>query len=138
MQFVVAGLEHYRLGERHLQLRQQIEAVYRSVEPRGNAPEPERQLQRKVQALRGQGGGALMPMLESVGAAAHAIDGVALQSLTYSERQNEVRLSFSAGSFADVEKLRQTIASKGLQAQLVGSSADGARTRAQMRISAAH
>jgi len=134
-QFAVAGLEHYRLGERHLQLRQQIDAVYRSVEPRGNAPEPERQLQRKVQALRGQGHGALMPLLERVGAAAHSIDSVALQSLTYSERQGEVRLSFSAGSFADVEKLRQTIAGKGLEAQLVGSSADGARTRAQMRIS---
>ena len=132
----MAGIEHRRLGERHLQLRQQIEALYRSVEPRGNAPEPERQLQRKVQALRGQGGAALMPLLQSVGAAVHGIDGVALQSLSYSDRQQEVRISFSAGSFADVEKLRQAIAAKGLEAQLVGSSADGSRTRAQMRVSA--
>lgn len=134
VQFAVAGLEHYRLDQRHLQLRQQIEAVYRSVEPRGHAPEPERQLQRKVQSLRGGSGAALLPLLERVGAAVHAIDGVALQSLTYSERQGEVRLSLSAGSFADVEKLRQAIAAKGLDAQLVGSSADGSRTRAQMRI----
>jgi general secretion pathway protein L len=136
VQFAVAGLEHYQLKQRHLQLRQQIEAVYRSVEPQGYAPEPERQLQRKVQALRGVGGAALMPLLEKIGAAVHAIDGVALQSLTYSERQSEVRLSFSAASFADVEKLRQAIAAKGLDAQLVGSSADGSRTRAQMRVKA--
>jgi type II secretion system protein L len=134
VQFAVAAVQHWQLSERNLELRRQIEQVYRSVEPQGAVVEPERQLRRKVQALQGQSAGALLPLLEQVGGALRSIDGIALQNLTYSERQGEVRLNLSAPSFADVEKLRQALAAKGLRAELVGSNADGDRTRAQMRI----
>lgn len=135
LQFAAAGVENWQLRERDVALRRQIEQTYRSVEPRGVLVEPERQLRRRVEALRGQGGGAVLPLLAQVGEALHSVEGVTLFSLSFSERQHELRLSLGAASFADVERLRQTIAGRGLKAELVGSSADGERTRAQLRIS---
>lgn len=135
LQLAAAGLENWQLRERDVALRRQIEQTYRAVEPRGMLVEPERQLRRKVEALRGQGGGAVLPLLARVGEVLQGIEGVTLFSLSYSERQHELRLSLGAASFADVERLRQGIASRGLKAELVGSSADGDRTRAQLRIS---
>ena len=131
---VVGGVQHYRLNKQNIALRQQIEEVYRSVEPRGIVNDPELQLRRKVQALKSHQGGAVLPLLEQVGEALKSIDGVSVQNLTYSERQSELRVSLSAGAFKDVEAIRAAIANKGLNAQLVGSNTDGDKTRAQLRI----
>lgn len=130
----VGGVQHYRLNKQNIVLRQQIEEVYRSVEPRGVVNDPELQLRRKVQALKSHQGGAVLPLLQQVGEALKSIDGVAVQNLTYSERQSELRVSMSASAFKDVEAVRAAIANKGLNAQLVGSNTDGDKTRAQLRI----
>jgi general secretion pathway protein L len=134
VQWGVMLVQHFQLQKRNVALRQQIEQIYRGVEPRGVVTEPERQLRRKVEALRGQRGGAVMPLLQQVGSAVTGVAGVKIQNMTYNERQGEIRLSLNAAAFKDVEALRGTIAAKGLNAQLVGSSADGDKTRAQLRI----
>ncbi|MFT3930041.1 MAG: type II secretion system protein GspL [Spongiibacteraceae bacterium] len=131
---IVGGVQHYRLNKQNIALRQQIEEVYRSVEPRGVVNDPELQLRRKVQALKDREGGAAMPLLQQVGDALKSVDGISVQNLTYSERQGELRVSMSAGAFKDVETVRAAIANKGLNAQLVGSNTDGDKTRAQLRI----
>lgn len=134
VQFAVAGVQHYRLQQQNLNLRQQVEQTYREIEPRGVVANPELQLRRKVEALQGRQGGGLMPVLQQVGGALTGVNGVTLNNITYSERQGEVRINLSAASFKDVETVRGAIAAKGLKAQLVGSNADGEKTRAQLRI----
>jgi general secretion pathway protein L len=129
-----AGLQHYRLSKQNVALRQQIEEVYRSVEPRGVINEPELQLRRKLQALQTHQGGGVLLLLQQVGGVLKTIDGIAVQNLTYSEHQGELRVSLSAKSFKDVETARAAIANVGLKAQLVGSNTDGDKTRAQLRI----
>jgi type II secretion system protein L len=127
-------IQHQRLERQNVDLRRQIEQAYRSVEPRGAMVEPERQLRRKVLALQGQHGGGALALLQQVGAALKGVAGVGVQNLTYSDRQGEIRLSISAAAFKDVEAVRAAIAAGGLDAQLIGSNADGERTRAQLRI----
>lgn len=134
VQFGVSGLQHRQLQKENVALRQQIEQIYRSVEPSGAVVEPERQLRRKVEGLRGGQGSAVMPVLQRLGGAIKSIDGISIQTLGYSEKQHELRLNVIAGSFKDVESLRAAIAATGLDAQLAGSNADGEKTRAQMRI----
>jgi type II secretion system protein L len=134
VQFVVAGVQHYRLQKDNLALRQQVEQIYRSVVPAGAVVEPERQLRRKVEAMRGGQGSAVMPLLHTLGSAIAATKGVSIQSLNYVEKQHELRLNIIASSFRDVEALRTAIESGGLQAQLIGSNADGEKTRAQLRV----
>ncbi|HET8712025.1 MAG TPA: type II secretion system protein GspL [Spongiibacteraceae bacterium] len=130
----VGGVQHYRLNKQNIALRQQIEEMYRSVEPRGVVNDPELQLRRKLQALQGHQGGAVLPLLQQVGGALKSIDGIAVQNLTYSEHQGELRVSLSANAFKDVEAVRAAIANTGLNAQLVGSNTDGDKTRAQLRV----
>ncbi len=137
-QMLVMGVQHYRLNKQNIALRQQIEAVYRSVEPRGVVNDPELQLRRKVQALQGHQGSAALPLLQQVGSALKSVGGISVQNLTYSERQSELRLSISAATFKDIESVRAAIEKTGLSAQLVGSNADGDKTRAQLRISERH
>lgn len=131
---IVGGVQHYRLNKQNIALRQQIEEVYRSVEPRGVVNDPELQLRRKVQALKSRQGGAALPLFQQVGDVLKSIEGIAVQNLTYSERQGELRVNMSAHTFKDVEAVRAAIANKGLTAQLVGSNTDGDKTRAQLRI----
>lgn len=138
VQFMVAGFQHHQLQKENIALRQQVEQIYRSVEPAGAVVEPERQLQRKVKALQGSQGSAVLPLLQRLGGAIKSINGITIQTLGYSEKQNELRLNIIAGSFKDVESLRAAIVAAGLDAQLVSSSADGdatnPKTRAQLRI----
>lgn len=131
-------MQHHQLQKENVALRQQVEQIYRSVEPSGAVVEPERQLRRKVEALRVGQGSAVMPLLQRLGGAIKSIDGISIQTLGYSEKQRELRLSVVAGSFKDVEALRAAIAATGLDAQLAGTNADGEKTRAQMRISEPH
>jgi type II secretion system protein L len=131
---IAGGVQHYRLNKQNIALRQQIEAVYRTVEPRGVVNDPELQLRRKLQALQSHQGGSVLPLLQQVGGALKTIDGIAVQNLTYSEHQGELRVSLSANAFKDVEAVRVAIANTGLNAQLVGSNTDGDKTRAQLRI----
>lgn len=138
VQFFVAGVQHYRLKKDNLALRQQVEQIYRSVVPAGAVVEPERQLRRKVEAMRGGQGSAVMPLLQSLGSAIAATQGVSIQSLNYVEKQHELRLNIIAPSFRDVETLRTAIEAGGLQAQLIGSNADGEKTRAQLRVAQSH
>jgi general secretion pathway protein L len=130
----VGGVQHHRLNKQNIALRQQIEDVYRTVEPRGVVNDPEVQLRRKLQALQSRQGGAVLPLLQQVGGALKSIEGIAVQNLTYSEHQGELRVSLSASAFKDVEAVRAAIANTGLNAQLVGSNTDGDKTRAQLRV----
>lgn len=138
VQLIVMGIEHRSLSKQNIALRQQIEAVYRTVEPRGVVNDPELQLKRKVQALQGRQGGAALPLLQQVGTAIKGAAGITVQNLTYSERQGELRLSITAGAFKDIEAVRAAMEKVGLDAQLVGSNADGDKTRAQLRITERH
>jgi type II secretion system protein L len=129
------GVAHHRLYKQNIALRQQIEAIYRSVEPRGIVNDPELQLRRKLKALQGHQGSGVMPLLQQVGGALKKIDGVTVQNFTYSEQQGELRVSVTATAFKAVEAARAAIAASGLNAQLIGSNTDGDKTRAQLRIS---
>lgn len=131
---LVLGIQHYRLDRRNLELRQQIETVYREVEPRGVVNDPELQLRRKLQALQSNHGSDVLPLFQQVGAVLKSIDGVSVQNMTYSGQQGELRLSLTAAAFKDIEAVRVAIANTGLNAQLIGSNADGDKTRAQLRI----
>lgn len=138
VQFIVMGVEHRSLNKQNIALRQQMEAVYRTVEPRGVVNDPELQLRRKVEGLQGKQGGAALPLLQQVGSALKGIPGISVQQLTYSERQGEFRLSVTAATFKDIEAARLAMEKVGLDAQLVGSNADGDKTRAQLRITERH
>lgn len=128
-------LTQQQLESENIALRSSIEQTYRSVVPKGAVVDPEKQLRRKVSTLKGSGGGqGFMSMMEKVGAVVNADKAVAIDGINYNEKQGEIRLSLLANEFKNVEDVRSKIQQAGFTAELAGSSADGDKTRARLRI----
>lgn len=134
LQFALTGLDYRRQAADNLVLRQAIEASFREAMPRGAMVEPERQLQRRLDALRGSGDAGFVALLEPVGRLLAERPSVSLDSLNYVQAQRELRLTINAERFADVEALRQALNQAGLSAELAGSNSDGQQTKARLRI----
>jgi type II secretion system protein L len=122
------------LEARNIELRTEIETTYRSVVPRGAVMDPERQLRRLLNTLKGSNSEGFIVLFDPVGRELSSIQGLSLQSLNYTEKQAEIRLTVLANSFDDVETVRARLEKRGLNAALEGSNAEGDKTRARLRI----
>ncbi|MEH6911925.1 MAG: type II secretion system protein GspL [Oceanicoccus sp.] len=134
IQIVASYTQLTVLDDRNIALRKQIETHYRNVVPKGAVMDPERQLRRKVNTLKGSTGSGFVSLLVQIGPVLKSIEGISLQSLNYSEKQSEFRITILAPGFDDVETVRTNLEKLGLTAELTGSSADGSNTRARLRI----
>lgn len=135
VQFVVTIGQQQLLESRNLDLRADIEAAYRTVVPRGAVIDPERQLKRKVNQLQNSDGVGFIAGFAKVSRVLSALEGLSIQSLNYSGKQGELRLTIVANTFDDVETARANLEKTGLKAELTGSSAEGEKTRARLKVS---
>lgn len=134
LKLTVNIVEQQTLETRNVQLRAEIEQAYRSAIPKGALMNAEKQLRRKVEAMKGGNSQSFVALLEKVSAVMATVEGINLQSVNYTEQRSEFRLTLVANSFDDIEKLRRGLEQKGLKAELTGSSAEGSKTRARLRI----
>ncbi|GAB5414797.1 MAG: GspL family type II secretion system protein XcpY [Congregibacter sp.] len=131
-------LELSRLEDANLALRAETEAVYRALNPRGVLQDPERQLQRQLDALKGSSSsGSFLPLLDPLAQQLAAQDGVVLGNLNYSGSNGQIRVSLLAKDFAQVEQIRAGLVERGLDATLDNSSRSGQGVRARLRLEAA-
>lgn len=131
-------LELLRLEDANLALRAETEAVYRSLNPKGVLQDPERQLQRQLDALKGSSSsGSFLPLLDPLAQQLAAQDGVVLGNLNYSGSNGQIRVSLLAKDFAQVEQIRAGLVERGLNATLDNSSRSGQGVRARLRLEAA-
>lgn len=135
VQFAATIFQQQLLASRNLDLRADIEAAYRTVVPRGAVIDPERQLKRKVDQLQNSDGVGFMAGFAKISRVLSALEGISIQSLNYSGRQGELRLTLIANTFEDVETARTNLEKQGLKAELTGSSAEGEKTRARLKVS---
>lgn len=135
VQFVTIIIQQQWLESRNLDLRADIEAAYRTVVPRGAVIDPERQLKRKVNQLQNSDGVGFIAGFAKISQVLSALEGLSIQSLNYSGKQGELRLTIVANTFDDVETARANLDKVGLKAELTGSSADGDKTRARLKVS---
>lgn len=128
-------LDLQRLERENLVLRQEIQSLYRQVNPRGAVVDAQKQLGRQLSSLRGSGGESTFTgLLAPLGVLFTPGSGLALASLNYSQRNAELRINLLADNFADVEALRQALEGAGYIAALESSSRSGDRVRARLRI----
>ena len=122
------------LENQNAQLSRQIEESFREVVPVGRMIDPVRQLERKVTGLSVEGSSRFIQLFASVAEVVDASTGTQIQSLTYSEEPEELRLTLLASDFAEVEAIRVKLEQRDLVAELTGSSNEAAGTRARLRI----
>lgn len=115
-------------------LRQEIEQTYRDVVPKGKLVDAQKQLQRRVKALQGEAGSGFIRIYRGVADAVESVDGVSMRSMSYSDKQGEMRITLIAPSFNDIERLRAAIDGGDISAELSGISNEQGKTRARLIV----
>jgi general secretion pathway protein L len=135
---LVAGYANYvDLEQENLALRQAIETSYRRAFPRGALVDPEKQVRRQLDALRGTAqASGFTHMLNRVGKIVAAKPGAAIASINYSDKGGDMRINITAGGFEAVESIRTQMTAAGLEAVMESSNAQGDQVRARLRIGA--
>ena len=137
LQIVFTYTDYLKLERENLALRAAVESSYRKANPRGNAPEPEKQLQRQLVALRGTGqNSGFVHLIEQVGIVISGNSGTSIDAINYnfSTRGGEMRMNILAADFEAVERVRADINEAGLEAVMESSSAQGDKVRARLRV----
>ncbi len=129
-------LDIYQLQRENLEIRQQIEQVFRTIVPTGPANDPERRLSIMLRDMQPEAGGsAAVSLLDQV--LPQVEEGVTVRGIHYTAATDELNLNVQAQSFNAIESLRGTIASGGLNAELLSSSAQGNVHSARLKITRA-
>jgi general secretion pathway protein L len=133
-QFIYAGVDYQLAKRQDVNLRQQIEQSYRQAIPTGNIIEPTRQLKRKLSSFSSTNSSHFMPILQDVTTEISSNKALSLQGLSYNEQKKSLQLTLIADNFNAVETLRNALATKGLEAKLASSNAEGSKVRARVQI----
>jgi type II secretion system protein L len=135
LQLLATAVDLRRLWADNLELRTAIQERYREAYPRGAVVDAETQLRRQLAALRGSGqASGFVSLLARVGASVAAQPGSALESLNYTQRGSEMRVTLRAPDFAAIERVRARLDADGIEAALESSTSDGDGVRARLRV----
>lgn len=137
LQMAGTWADYSNLEAQNLHLRQQIEAAYREVVPRGAVVDPEKQLRRQLESLRGvAGGGGFVTLLDRIGRVIQDQKGAQLATINFNDKVGDVRLNLVVPDFKAVESIRTDLDAAGLQAQMENSNAQGEMVRARLKVRA--
>jgi len=130
--YVGVSLFHiHKLKVQNLQLRQQMEAVYRTVVPSGQSDDPEKRLRIKLSGLqpKTQTGGSVVSMLAGILPLVASNTDISVKLISYSGDTGEMNINVQAGSFSSIDALRQSIAGQGYNAELLTANANTGRLK---------
>lgn len=131
----VLGFHIYKLNKQNLQLRQQMEAIYRSVAPNGQSDDPEKRLRIKLQQLQPKTqSGSVMATMAGVMPIIAASPDVTVKVISYSADSGEMSISVQAHSFNSIDALRQSISAQGYTAELLTANAQGDVNTGRIKI----
>jgi len=127
--------DYSALETANLDLRRQIEAAYRSAVPKGAIVDPEKQLQRQLEGLRGGTQDvSFVSLIDRIGRVVNTEKQAQLASVNFNEKLGDVRINLVAPDFRTVEVIRAGLSEAGLQAETENSNAQGNAVRARLRV----
>lgn len=137
LQLLATYADYYSLKQENLHLRGALEQTYRKAYPRGAIVDPEKQLRRQLDAMRGSAQtSGFVSLMDKVGAVIAARPGTSIASINYNDKADEMRMNIIAEDYEAVEQVRSRINEAGLEAVMESSSAQGDRVRARLRVGA--
>lgn len=132
----VLGFNIYKLNKQNLQLRQQMEAVYRSVVPSGQSDDPEKRLRLKVQQLQPKAQtGSVVRVLAGVAPVIAANPDVVVKVISYSAETGDLSVSAQAHSFSSLDALRQALIAQGYAVDPIAATTQGDLSNGRLKIS---
>jgi general secretion pathway protein L len=135
LQLASTWTDYNNLHNRNLYLRQQIEVAYREAVPRGAVVDPEKQLQRQLDTLRGGAPGAgFVSLLDRIGRVVQAQKGSQIATINFNDKVGDVRLNLVVPDFKAVESIRTELDKAGLSAQMENSNTQGDVVRARLKV----
>ncbi len=124
------------LEEENLLLRQQIESAYREVVPRGAVVDPERQLKRQIDDLRGGSQSvSFISLMDRIGAVVASQPGAQVATINFSDKLGDVRINLVVPDFPAVEAIRKSLSEQGMEAVTENSNRQGDVVRARLKVS---
>ncbi len=131
----VLGFQIYKLNKQNLQLRQQMEAIYRTVSPNGQSDDPEKRLRIKLQQLQPKAQtGSVVAVLAGVMPIIAVNTDVTVKVISYSADTGEMSINVQAHSFNSIDALRQSIGAQGYTAELLTANAQGDVNTGRIKI----
>ncbi len=136
---VYVGVLFYQvqmLEAENLEVRREIERVYRNVAGQGVMVDAEHELRQQIAEVQPAGvGRRLSPFLAEVLPVFEEIQDATLRAISYSAGNAELSLNVQAGAFSTIETLRERINQSGLSAELHSASAQGELHSARHKVS---
>ena len=131
----VLGFNIYKLNKQNLQLRQQMEAVYRSVSPNGQSDDPEKRLRLKLQQLqpKNQTGSAVAVLAGVIPIIANSPD-INVKIISYSAETGDLSVSAQAHSFGSLDALRQALMAQGYVVDPIAATTQGDLSNGRLKI----
>jgi general secretion pathway protein L len=124
-----------QLKSDNLEVRREIEQVFRTVVPNGPANDPERRLRIMARDLQPQAQSArLMPLLAQVLPALDEREALTVKGVYFAADNAELSLNLQATSFNAIESLRGHLTSAGLSAELLSANAQGDTHSARLKV----
>jgi len=132
----VLGFNIYKLNKQNLQLRQQMEAIYRSVSPNGQSDDPEKRLRLKLQQLQPKiQTGSVMTILAGVMPTIAANSDITVKVISYSAETGDLSVTAQAHSFGSLDALRQALITQGYEVDPIAATTQGDLSNGRLKIS---
>jgi general secretion pathway protein L len=126
--------QYVRLDTENLELRKTMESVHREVFPKGQIVDSEKQFRNELRRLQGGGGGSFVMRLSQMGDVLNKASGLEINSITYDEKNGDIRIDMVVDTYEDVEKITSSFDQAGLESELLNSNAQGEQIRARLRV----
>ncbi|MFT4822417.1 MAG: general secretion pathway protein L [Cryomorphaceae bacterium] len=135
---LIAGYANFlSLEQQNIALRQEAEKSARQVFPRGVLNQPEKQIERELNSLKGTAqSSGFVHLISRVGEVVAKKPGARIDSINYNDKGDEMRINLTAKNYEDVEAIRTAMTNLGLQAVMENSNAQGDQVRARLRVGA--
>jgi general secretion pathway protein L len=109
-------------------------ALAREAIPNGKISSPERQLRAALTQLSSAGPSRFGPMIARVGPALGSEAGYTVRNINYDGGNRSLRLELRANDFQHIEQFRNVMQQRGIEAQLLNSSAQGQGILARLEL----
>ena len=130
----VTALETFKLKRQIAANESALVARYRSVAPDGAVVDPRLHLEQAIVALGGSAHPGFLTLLSRMQPVLAALPQARVASFDYDGSSGELQFTVETQDFAAAETLRSRLQELGLNAELLGSTSDGANSRTRLKV----